>query len=327
MPTRVTIEALAQWLLARDDIALLGHVSPDGDAAGSCLALWHALRALGKRAAVCLPEGMPLLYAWLPGAEAVIDTGDPLPFEPRTALSVDVSDAGRLGEAGQALFDRCPDRAALDHHGTNAGMGDIFALDGAAAAAGELVVQLIGALGLALSREMAECLFVAISTDCGHFNYSNTRPETLRDAAECVAAGIDVSEITRLLYRTRTYGRTKLLGLALSGLELSPDGRLAWARVTEDMLRDARATREDKEGIVNYLAEIEGVQLAVLAEQRGKETKISLRSTPAIDVARQVAVPLGGGGHSCAAGVTLALPLEPALDAVLSQARRVLNSA
>ena len=327
MPTRVTIEALAGWLARQDDVALLGHVNPDGDAAGSCLAVWHALRALGRRAAVCLPGGMPRLYADLPGADAVVPSGEPLPFAPKAVLAIDVSDEGRLGEAGRALFDACPERAALDHHGTNPGLGQLYALDGDAAAAGELVVDLIDALGVSLTREMAECLFVAISTDCGNFNYSNTRPATLAAAARCVAAGVDVAEVTRRLYRTRTYGRTKLLGLVLSGLEVSGDGRLAWARLTEDMLREARATREDNEGIVNYLLEIEGVCAAVLAEQRGEATKFSLRSVEPVDVARDIALPLGGGGHSCAAGVTLDADMETALSRVLALAQGALERA
>ena len=98
MTKRATIEAMAEWLAARDDIALLGHVSPDGDASGSCLGLWHALTEMGKRAVVCLPEGVPKLYADLPGADAVIPSGEPLPFVPKTALAVDVSEPERLGD-------------------------------------------------------------------------------------------------------------------------------------------------------------------------------------------------------------------------------------
>ena len=318
MSQRVTIEALADWLREQDDIVLIGHVSPDGDAAGTCLGVWHALRALGKRACVCLPGGIPGLYAFLPGAEGVLDTADELPFEPLAALAADVSEESRMGDAGMAIFNRCERRAALDHHPTNPGFGQLYALDGGAAAAGELAVRLIGALGVEMTREMAECLFVAISTDCGQFNYANTRPETMESAARCVAAGIDVAAITGRLYRTRTRARTKLLGLVLSGLETSPDGRMAWARLTEDMLTEAGARREDNEGIVNYLLEIEGVSIAVLAEQRGAQTKFSLRSVAPYDVAHAIAVPLGGGGHACAAGVTLDMPMEPALARVLA---------
>ena len=325
MSQRVTIEQLADWLRKREDIALFGHVSPDGDATGSTLALWHALRAMGKRAVVCLPDGIPLLYAMLPGADNIVNTEEPLPFVPQTALAVDVSEIERLGDAGMALFQSCPDQAALDHHFTNPGFGQLYMLDGEAAASGELVVDLIEALGVHLDEAMAECLFVAISTDSGHFNYSNTRPQTLRAAARCLEAGVDVARITERLYRTRTVGRTKLLGIVLAGLELSPDGTLSWARLTQKMLRDCRADKEDSEGIVNYLVEMMGVKVAVLAMERPEGTKLSLRSKEPFNVAKNVAVPLGGGGHDCAAGVSMKLPLEEALQKTLAMAREALN--
>jgi len=328
MSQRVTIEELARWLKAQDDIVVMGHVSPDGDAAGSALAVWHALRAMGKRAVVCLPGGIPLLYAGLPGADQILDTeGGELPFAPRTAMAVDVSEFERLGEGGMAMFDRCPCQGVLDHHITNAGFGQLYMLDGEAAAAGELAVDLIEAMGVKLDAKMAECLFVAISTDCGNFNYPNTRPQTFLAAARCAEAGADVSRITEELYRTRSVGRTKLLGVVLAGLEISPDGALAWARLTQKMLRDCGADKADSEGIVNYLLEMIGVQVAVLAMEQDGGAKMSLRSKAPFNVARDVAVPLGGGGHDCAAGVTLVMPFEEALQKTLAVAREAMNKA
>lgn len=320
MPKRVTIEALADWLRTKDDVVLLGHLYPDGDAAGTNLALWHALRAMGKRAVVCLPGGMPGLYAYLPGASSIVDPGEPLPFAPKTALAADVAEHERLGEAGMTLFDACPDRAALDHHATNPGFGQVYALDGSAAAAGEMAVDLIAALGVALTPEMAECLLVAISTDCGHFSFSNTRPQTMLAAARCIEAGADIARISEELYRTRTVARTKLLGVVLAGLELSDDGTVAWAKLTDAMLHQTGANKEDSEGIVNYLIEMIGVRVAVLASERGTSTKLSLRSKTSFNVARDLAVPLGGGGHDCAAGATLELPIDAALQKAVAMA-------
>ncbi|MBR1559642.1 MAG: bifunctional oligoribonuclease/PAP phosphatase NrnA, partial [Clostridia bacterium] len=260
-----------------------------------------------------------------PGAERIVDPGEALPFAPATAVAVDVSDRERLGEAGMRAFDRCPEQAVIDHHATNPGFGQVMLLDGDAAAVGELLTDVIRAMGVELSADVAECLFVAISTDTGNFNFSCTRPQTFEAAAKCAAAGIQVDAITTRLYRTRTYGRTKLLGLVLAGLEVSKDGRLAWARLTEEMLSTANATPEDNEGIVNYLLEIEGVQCAVLANERGEQTKLSLRSKEPLDVAEAVAVPLGGGGHACAAGVTLDLPVDAALQKALELAARAIG--
>ena len=325
MTNRATIETLAGWLAAQDDIVLLGHVSPDGDTTGSCLGLWHALNAMGKRAVACLPGGVSKLYAALPGASQVVPTGEPLPFEPVAALSVDVSDYERLGEAGMALFERCPHRAAMDHHATNPGFGELMVLDGRAAAVGEMAVSLIEAMGVRLSREMAECLFVAISTDCGQFSYSNTRRETFEAAGKCVEAGIDLAGITETLYRTRTLSRTRLLARVLSGIEISEDGRMAWARLTEAMLRECGATWEENEGIVNYLREIEGVEFGMLVEQRGDKTKLSMRSGKRLDVANAVAAPLGGGGHHSAAGALLETDMESAIRQALALARAALE--
>ena len=200
-------------------------------------------------------------------------------------------------------------------------------VDGEAAACGELAVALIRELGVEMDQEMAQWLFIALCTDSGRFGYSSTRAETLEAAADCLRAGADVDGITQQLYRTRSEGRTRLLGLVLAGLEMNADRTMCWARLTDDMLSRAHALREDNEGVVNYLLEIRGVQFACLAEERGSgQTKFSLRSKGRVDVAADVAVPLGGGGHACAAGVTLNLPMEEALQTVLRTAEAALQN-
>ena len=316
---------LATFLRAHDDYALFGHVNPDGDAAGSCIALARALQKLGKRAFVYLPGGLPEMYAIFDHTVEVT-SGENLPFAPRTGFAVDVSEPHRLGD-GRALFEACAHRAVLDHHATNPGFGEVCVVDGEAAACGELAVALIRALGVEMDQEMAQWLFIALCTDSGRFGYSSTRAETLEAAADCLRAGADVDGITQQLYRTRSEGRTRLLGLVLAGLEMNADRTMCWARLTDDMLSRAHALREDNEGIVNYLLEIRGVQFACLAEERGSsQTKFSLRSKGRVDVAADVAVPLGGGGHACAAGVTLNLPMEEALQTVLRTAEAALQN-
>ena len=316
---------LAAFLKAHDDFALFGHVNPDGDAAGSCIALARALQKLGKRAFVYLPGGLPEMYAIFDHTVEVT-SGENLPFAPQTGFAVDVSEPHRLGD-GRALFEACAHRAVLDHHATNPGFGEVCVVDGDAAACGELAVALIRALGVEMDQEMAQWLYIALATDSGRFGYSSTRAETLEAAADCLRAGADVDGITRQLYRTRSEGRTRLLGLVLAGLEMNADRTMCWARLTDDMLSRAHALREDNEGVVNYLLEIRGVQFACLAEERGSsQTKFSLRSKGRVDVAADVAVPLGGGGHACAAGVTLNLPMEEALQTVLRTAEAALQN-
>ncbi len=317
---------LAEFLKNHDDYCLLGHTYPDGDVCGSTIALCRALIALGKRAFVFLPGGVPHMYAGFETGVIIASDAKAVPFAPKTGFSVDVSVKDRLGD-GIALFDACEHTAMLDHHPTNDGFGEVDFVDSDAAACGELAVELIRELGVALDIPMATWLYAAITTDCGRFGYGSTRPETLIAAADCVRAGIDVDEITRRVFLTRTEGRTRLTGLVLSDLRRSADGKICWARLTEDMLAKAGAVREDNEGIVNYLVEMEGVQAACLAEQRGAQTKLSLRCRPPYNIARDVAAPLGGGGHPNAAGVTTNASMDRALKIVLQQMRSMLDAA
>ena len=324
MRNSATIDALADWLRTHDDFVLIGHVNADGDAAGSCMAVMLALRSMGKRAFVCLPGGMPKMFERYPSAAETVSPGTPAPFTPKAALALDVSEAPRMAEA-QAIFDGCADRAVLDHHATNPGFGDVCVVDGSRIASGELALALIDALNVRLTKEMATWLYIAISTDSGHFSFEGTRRSTMEAAGRLIEAGADVSQLTRELYHTRSKGRTRLLGVVLAGLEVSEDGQMAWARLTEDMLAETGALGEDKEGIVSYLLEIEGVEFAALAEQRGEAVKFSLRAKEWLTVAEQVARPFGGGGHSHAAGCTVNLPLEEALAQVLECARKALD--
>lgn len=317
-----TIRELAAWLLARDDIAVFGHRAPDGDACGSCIALTLALREAGKRACAMLPEGPPAFLRFLPGLDCVVEDDQP-PFAPRCALAVDVSSPDMLG-GNRALFEACPDRAVVDHHESNPLFGQINHVEPDCAATGELALALIGELGVPLRTDMATCLFAAISSDTGNFNYSNTTAQSFEAAAACVRAGADVDEITRRIYRLRTEGRTRLLALALSDMRV--EGRVAYARVTNDMLRRAGALRCDTERIINFLIEVEGVAVAVLATEQedARSTKFSLRSVAPYNVARDVASPLGGGGHERAAGITISKPVDEALALVLEKIREIL---
>lgn len=328
---------LAAFLKVHDNYAVLGHVNPDGDASGSCIALALALREMGKRAFVYLPGGLAETYRTFETTVEIISEAEPSyepsfeprfepSFEPETGLAVDVSDMQRLG-SGLAIYEKCTHRAVLDHHATNPGFGEVNMVDGEAAACGELALELIGELGVALNAEMAQWLYIALYTDSGQFGYSCTRARTLEAAAACVRAGADPDRISRELYRSRSEGKTRLLGMVLSGLEMNEEKSMCWARLTDGMLQRAGAKREDSEGLVNYLLEIRGVEFACLAEERGRgQTKISLRSRQWLDVAREVALPLGGGGHARAAGVTLEGEMEEALGRVLSVARQALEN-
>lgn len=167
-------------------------------------------------------DGVPEYLRFLPGQECLAEEGN-LPFAPQTALAVDVSSPDMLSQY-RALFEACPHRAVLDHHQSNPLFGQVNCVQPGSAAAGELALALIEALGVALTREMATCIFAAVCSDTGNFNFSNTTAEAFEAAATCVRAGADVDEITGRIFRTRTQARTRLLGMALGNLRF--DG--AW---------------------------------------------------------------------------------------------------
>lgn len=306
---------MAEWLKSHDDIALVTHISPDGDTLGSALALMHALNAMGKRAVVCNRDEMPGYLKFLPGWEQIV-TPDALPFPPKAVLAVDCADEARMGSA-IGLIKEGVDAAVIDHHETNRMAFTPAWVEGEEAATGVLVQSLLSELGLLMTSDMAMCLYAAIASDTGNFNFGNTTPEALCAAAECLKAGFDLADLSFRLFRMRSQGRTRLLGRALNGIEYLEDGRIALIRLKKSEFAEYGAIDSDTEGVVNFGIDTEGVEVAILAVERTGSTKFSLRSRNYVNVA-QAAAALGGGGHSRAAGVTLQLPMDEAVEQVLS---------
>ncbi|MCQ2438072.1 MAG: DHH family phosphoesterase, partial [Clostridia bacterium] len=250
-------KTLIDKLLAGDDYIIIGHVAPDGDAVGSCMAMMLALEQLGKRAFICLADGMPKMFESFPFAERVITPDRPLPVVPKTGLAVDRSEKYRMGTA-ELLYDACGTKLMIDHHGTNTGFGDEWWIDGEAAAVGEMLTALIEEMGVTIDKNIATWLYISIFTDCGRFGYSNTRPETHLAAAKLVAAGVDVAKLTNKIFLEQSVARTKLQGAVLSTIRTTADGRIAWAKLTEQMLADTGALREDDDGISSTLVQMRG---------------------------------------------------------------------
>ena len=311
----MTINELAAWFADKDDIVVISHVSPDGDAIGSALAVKRAFNMLGKRACVVLADPVPQRYMFLPGAGEIC-APDSLPFAPCCAFTVDVSEMKRMG-AAQTAFDAAWHKAALDHHETNQGFGAVWHVEGSRASTGELALEFIKALGVTPDKAVADCVFVALCTDTGNFNYKNTDDRAYAAAAECVRYGAQVERLTKLAFRERSFACTKLLGDALAKIELTCGGRVAYTYVDDMMLAHAGARLEDASRICNYLNEITGVLVGVYFEQHGADTKISWRSASEINVA-DIAAQFGGGGHDAAAGARVNMDMRSAMAAVLA---------
>ena len=314
---------LARALLSHERIAVITHVSPDGDTLGSALAIRRALLSLGKRAIVVCQDKMPEMYRFMPDADGVL-LPDAVPFAPDCAMFVDVAAPERAGTA-LALALSAPCQLLLDHHETNVGFVPDFVVDGGASSVGELAVELIDTLGVPLDAQMATQIFIAIATDTGNFGFSCTTPAAMRTVARCLEAGLEIDEISRRLFRLRTVPRTRLIGTGLSAMERHHDGQIAITKLTREMLANCGALPEDTEGLINYLNEMEGVEACCLAVERENGTKCSLRSSGKVDVGA-VAFAFGGGGHKVAAGVTIALPIDEAADKLLDALRQTIGA-
>jgi phosphoesterase RecJ-like protein len=259
---------------------------------------------------------------FVPGAQDIC-CPEKLPFVPKCAFAVDVSDIKRMGSALQ-VFNAAEAKAALDHHGTNSGFGDIWYVEGDRASTGELAMELIKIMGVEPDKTIADCVFVALCTDSGNFNYSNTDQRAYAMAGECVKYGVDVEYLTRKSFRERSLAAAKLLGDALSRINTACEGKIAYSYVDNAMLVKAGAKLEDANRICNYLNEITGVKIGVYFEQRGENTKVSWRAACGIDVAAIAGI-FSGGGHSAAAGATVFAGMDEAIPQVIKVTEEALK--
>lgn len=303
------IDSILEQIHRNRDIAVIAHISPDGDTMGCSLALYFALSALGKNPVVVCEQKLPPAYRFMPGYD--------LPVHPDTidhvfdyALAVDVADIRRLG-AARTLFEKAKESGCIDHHVTNPGFAQVNFINTSAAATSELVYELIERLNVPVTRDIADCLFVALCTDTGRFSYSNTTEHTLKVASRLVHYGAQVERIVRYVYRTRTPQKVKLIGRALSGMKLLEDGRLSLMQLSLADFADCGASESDAEDIVDYAIEISGIQAAIFMRETENGVKVSLRSWQDVDVAA-VAQQFSGGGHVQAAGCLLKMSFEEA---------------
>lgn len=290
------------------------HARPDGDAIGSVLALAMLLRQMGKRADVMLADPVPVIYRTLPCVETIrraeAAAGE---YDAVVMLECDSIARSRLGNLeGRFLVN-------IDHHASGRAFADLNWIDTRACAVGAMVHRLAKAAGAKITPEMATCLYTAVLTDTGSFAYKGTNEETFALARELVERGADASRIAQDIYFSNPASKMRLLAAALSNL--STEGALAWAWVTQRDMERAGAAAEDCEGVVNYLIGIAGIAAAVfLRELPGGGFRLSVRSKGAIDVAR-VAEGFGGGGHTNASGCTLDGPLGAATGQILDALR------
>jgi phosphoesterase RecJ-like protein len=276
---------------------ITSHIRPDGDGLGSGLALYWMLRSLGKDATVLLRDRVPPAYTVLPGSDMVVVAQD-VSEDYEAAFIIECSDVMRPGLP--SLKDQFV--VNIDHHSTTTAFGNVNWIDPTAAAVGEMIYNLCKALGVQVTKEIAECIYTALLTDTGSFHFSNTTERTLKIASELVRLGVEPARISQALFYSYPFSKIKLLGLVLSTIERDETGRLAWVTMDRETMYESDASEEDSDGIVNHALSVGEVDaVAFFKELSPGVYRVSLRSKGKNNVAK-VAEMFGGGGHRNAAG-------------------------
>jgi phosphoesterase RecJ-like protein len=286
----------------RQKFLLTSHARPDGDSIGSQLAMAFALDALGKQVRIVNADAAPDHYREFPGLDRIeIRPAVPADADADTVIIMECSDLARTGVSG---FDGRY-IINIDHHAGNKMYGVLNWFDESAAACGEMVFDVIRALGVPMTFEIATHIYLAILTDTGSFHHSNITPRTFEICRQTVEAGVKPAAMARRVFDSNSLGKLKLIGALLDSMRLVDDGRLAVLYIDDAMLSACGCTHNDTEGVINLPLTAREVQAVVFFKALSDgEIRVSMRSKYDVDV-RRVANQFGGGGHKNASGFSV----------------------
>jgi phosphoesterase RecJ-like protein len=299
-------------------VALACHVTPDGDALGSMLAMHLLCRSQGKESVASWPEPFEVAphYTYLPGLDSVTKPAD-FPEAPAVMVTFDCGSLDRLNELAEPARE-AGELIVVDHHATNDSYGTVNLLDADAAASAVMVYRLANRLGWPLTRDVAICLYTGIVTDTGRFQYSNTSPEVLEMATELSRFDIPIAEMSRQLFEEHRFAYLQLVATALQRAELDLERRFVATWVTLADLQRFGVDMDEAEGLIDIVRRTEEADVSCVLKESSDGIKVSLRSVTDFDVAA-IAMRFGGGGHRAAAGFTDARSIPEVLADIRAQ--------
>jgi phosphoesterase RecJ-like protein len=300
---------------ARRRFLITSHARPDGDSIGSQLAMAYALEAMGKEVRLVNADPAPEHYMDFPGVDRI-----------EIARSVDRTDADALivmesGDLKRTGVTGLEGRFTIniDHHQGNTQYGDLNWVDESMAACGEMVFDLVAALGVPLTIEIATHVYLAILTDTGSFHYANITPKTFEICRKTVEAGVNPGAMARRVFDQNSFGKLKLIGALLAEMDLLDGGRLAVMYLNDDIMNATGTTYNDTEGLINLPLTAREIQAVVFFKLGADgDIHVSMRSKYDVDV-RAVAVRHGGGGHRNAAGFKVKGPLDAVRNGIIEE--------
>ena len=316
----VDVAGAAAALQGANDILILTHRRPDGDTAGCAGALCRALRQIGKTAYILENPEITKRYAPL-----IVPCYPPEGFQPQFVVSTDIAEEKLFPDTAEVYKGKVD--LVIDHHRSNIGFGKQNLVRPDAGACAEALYDVIMALGVKLTTDIAECVYIGVSTDTGCFKFSNTAAHTHAVAAACLTAGIDGGEINRALFETKTMPRFQMERIIFDTMEFYEDGAIAVALLWRADIDRTGADMDDLDSIASLTRQIEGVQIGItLTENKDKTVKVSVRTTKEMD-ASAICKKCGGGGHIRAGGASFDCGMEEAKKAILKAAQEQYHAA
>lgn len=316
----VDVAGAAAALQGADDILILTHRRPDGDTTGCAGALCRALRQIGKTAYILENPEITKRYAPL-----IVPCYPPVEFRPRFVVTTDIAEEKLFPDNAEPYKGKVD--LAIDHHRSNQGFGAKNLIRPDAGACAEVLYDVIMALGASLTTDIAESVYVGVSTDTGCFKYSNTTPHTHAVAAACLTAGLDGGEINRALFETKSMPRFQMERIIFDTMAFFENGAIALALLWRADIDRTGADMDDLDSIASLTRQIEGVQIGItLTENTDGTVKASVRTTKEMD-ASAICRKCGGGGHLRAAGASFDCGMEEAKAAILAAAREQYHAA
>jgi phosphoesterase RecJ-like protein len=314
------IEAIRQ----SETVCVVGHIRPDGDCIGAQLGLALALRNAGKEVVCWNEDAVPAKLAFLDTQELFAQPTGPRPFD--CVIATDCASFERLGKVRDCIQDRKV-FVNIDHHASNTRYADLNWISTREPSTGELIYRLLRHAGWPITKPIADCLFTAVSTDTGSFQYPSTTPDTFNVASRLVERGADLGRISQEVYESYPLARVNLLRHVYNQFHLTHDARTAYFWLKKRDYVRTGAQPDDSEGLIDHIRAIQGVVVACLFEEvQPNLTRISLRSKSEDVNVNQIAGQFGGGGHAAAAGARIQGKPIATQRRVLNAVRRALNS-